>query len=267
MLLLKLVVYLLIIANFGYYVVEDWTAAQHALTDEATWLDILGNYASSLDDFAWIALLLIFELETYWLEDDFNHRPIEALMAALKITFLALILHTSYTYIDSWNAWFDAHPIDGVDNLCQLADQDLSVYRNLGYTTINAETCASIPHDGSLFRYPGEPLVTDATGLAEDKLLRIADLVENLSWLLIVILIQLAVYLQNRGVFSGPSIAVFTWGKLLGYAGVVGASVFWVSKGHIIYAWDEFLWIAGFLLLEANLAQWRSDLQRVQAVP
>ena len=256
----KLAVYLLIIANLSFYVVEDWTAAQYALTADATLLDILGNYASSLDDFAWIGLLLIFEVETWWLEDDFDNRLVEGVMHALKVLFLGMILHTSYTYITSWQSWFNAVPLEGVTDLCSLTSEDLSVYRNLGYTPIDAQSCAGIPHDGKLYRYPGEPLVTDATGLAEDKLLRIADLVENLSWLLIVVLLQAAVHLQNREVYSGPAIAFVTWGKLLGYGGIVVASAFWISKGHYVYAWDEFLWIAGFMLLERNLSAWRSEL-------
>jgi hypothetical protein len=54
------------------------------------------------------------------------------------------------------------------------------------------------------------------------------------------------------------------------YGVIVLASIYWVSLGHWLYAWDEFLWIAGFVAIEINVSEWRDELiedRGVKAAP
>ncbi len=267
MLFIKLVVYSLITVNFSVYVVDDWVAAQHELTDTSGLLDYIYMYTTSLSVFAWLALLLIFEVETYWLEDDFDNPPVEILVTAVKVVLLAMILQASVAFTVAVIEGDNVTAIEGVDNICELVSEDYSFYRNLEYTELTTETCRSITNDGSFYLYPDGQVITDGAGLEEDRILRAVDLIENISWLLIIALVQVAVVMQNRGIYQGAAITWVTRGKLLGYAGIVGCSVVWISKGHYIYAWDEFLWIAGFTILEKNLSQWRAEMAETAELP
>ena len=66
--LIKLVVYGLLLLNFGYYFLEELAIARHTLYAGSTFLDWTSAFATSIDEFAWFALLFLFELETYLLE-------------------------------------------------------------------------------------------------------------------------------------------------------------------------------------------------------
>ena len=67
---IKGVLYALLLANFGYYLVEDWSRASFSLTDAASFYDWMREFNTSLDEVAWFALLLIFEIETYVLDES-----------------------------------------------------------------------------------------------------------------------------------------------------------------------------------------------------
>ncbi|MEO1043618.1 MAG: hypothetical protein AAFX52_15160 [Pseudomonadota bacterium] len=261
MIYLKTAIYLTLIVNLGYYLHEDWSNSQHVLTESSTIVQFLGNYAATLDDLAWILLIFIFDIETYWLEDDFENRLIGAMIVLTKVVLYGLILQTTYSYIVAMIDWYRAVPIDDISDICALSGLDYSLLRNLRYTEITAETCGSIISDGQFFLAHNEPVVTDGAGRAEDKILRIVDIIENLSWLIIIAMTELALRIQNRGVYEGPFVGLTRNAKYLSYAAIVGASVYWAIKGHLVYAWDEFVWIAGFWMLENNLAMWRRDLK------
>ncbi len=67
---IKWIVYTLLIINFFYYVFDDWNRALHTLTASSTLLDWTSEFATSIDESAWFFLLIMFELETYILEDE-----------------------------------------------------------------------------------------------------------------------------------------------------------------------------------------------------
>ena len=261
---LKWIIYGLLFLNLIYYGVEDWTSAQHTLTANATMLQQMSAYAASLDFVGWIVLILIYELETYWLEDDFDNRLLNGLMQTTKIVCYALILQTTYAYLVTAIGFKDVALVQGVTDLCAFAGQDLSFVRNLSYTAITAESCSSIPYSDALYRYPSEPVITDAAGLREEAALSKLDVIENLSWLCVIITTELAVRFQNKGYYDG---LVIVWSKRVKYAAylsIVGAAIYWISKGHYLYAWDEFLWIAGFTALDNNLSAWRDELKEAE---
>jgi hypothetical protein len=44
-------------------------------------------------------------------------------------------------------------------------------------------------------------------------------------------------------------------------------AAYWAYRGHWIFAWDETLWILGFMAISANLSQWRKQLAGVSKNP
>ncbi|MEM6913477.1 MAG: hypothetical protein AAF511_05825, partial [Pseudomonadota bacterium] len=117
-------------------------------------------------------------------------------------------------------------------------------------------------NDGQFFLAHNEPVVTDAAGRSEDRVLRIVDIIENISWLIIIAMTEIALRVQNRGIFEGAYVSITRNAKNASYLAIIIVSVYWALKGHVVYAWDEFVWIAGFWMLESNLAMWRADLRQ-----
>jgi len=258
---LKWIVYALLFTNLIYYGYEDWANAQHTLGENPTFMETLSAYATTLDDIAWIFLIALFEIETYWLGDDFDNKLVGGLIIAAKVFCYTLILQTTYAYLVTLGDMNSIPLGQNLSDLCAVAGQELSFVRNLSYADVNATTCASIPYSNELYLYPHETVITDASGLALEQRFAWIDVVENLSWLLIIILIEMSIQLQNRGHYDTLALK---WSKRLEYAAylaIILAAIHWFIHGHVLYAWDEFVWIAGFAMLDNNLAEWRHDLE------
>lgn len=258
---LKWIIYGLLFINLVYYGYDDWDNAQHTLDSSSTFMDKLGAYATTLDDIAWILLIAIFEIETYWLEDDFDNKAIERSILLAKVICYGFILQTTYSYLVTLGN-VNAIPLDqNLTDLCAMASQDLSFVRNLDYADVTAETCKTIPYTETLFLYPHEPVITDSAGLALESRFSKIDVVENISWLIVIIMIELSIQLQNRGQYDT---SILKWSKRTEYAAylaIILAAIHWGVYGHIVYAWDEFVWIAGFAMLDNNLELWRDELR------
>ena len=60
----KLVVYVLLLINFAFYIVEDWQIAQFTRANGGTFLQWTSAFATSIDELAWFILLfLLHELD------------------------------------------------------------------------------------------------------------------------------------------------------------------------------------------------------------
>lgn len=256
----KWIVYGLLFINFGLYLSKDITAAQHTITAQTTVMGWLAAFAPSMDQFAWVMLIFIYEFETYWLEDDFDNRLVLTFMTIGKVVFAVMILNTVVAYTSLLLEVYKVTPAGAAGELCQFADQGLSFLRNVAYTTITSENCTAISHAGELFRYPKDPVLTDTAGLNEDWWFRFLDLLEAGAWFLILGLTELSVRLLDRGIYKGALTNAEKLLKGLCYSILVGVSAFWVAKTQYMYVWDEFLWIASFLLLEINMSAWRAEL-------
>lgn len=257
---LKWVVYSLLIVNFGLYLAKDITAAQHTITAATPFTGWLTSFAASMDQFAWVALIFIYEIETYWLDDDFNNKLVESLMLAGKVIFAIMILNTIVSYTSLVLDIEKMSLMTPAGGLCGLADQGFAFLRNLAYTPITSESCGTIPYAQELFKDPKDPVITDTVGLAEDSAFRILDLIEAISWFAILGLTELSVRWQDRGIHEGALVNTNRIFKTALYIIIGLVSVFWLLKGHYMYVWDEFLWIASFVALDGNLSAWRDEL-------
>jgi len=48
--------------------------------------------------------------------------------------------------------------------------------------------------------------------------------------------------------------------KFFLYSVLWGAIFYWIYRDHWMFAWDEFVWIAGFMAIEMNVAEWREEI-------
>jgi hypothetical protein len=259
---IKWLVYTLVIINFGFYIRNDLVIAGHTLYSGSSLLEISRAFATTIDESAWIILLLLFELETYLLSDDPLSRAKTLLMQGIRLVCYISLAHTLYAYGVYLAEIYAAVPVEGVTNLCQLIGKDLSYASNLVYSEINSSNCASLSSANQFF-YVDPPtffIVEDAAGLAIEKQLAWIDIFEAIIWLLILLSIEIAVWLQDRNIGQGLIFKTLSITKWCLYSLLWAAAGYWIYRGHYMFAWDEFVWIAGFVAIEMNIVEWRNEI-------
>ena len=264
---IKWSVYALVIINFGFYIRNDWVIAGHTLYAGSSLLEVSRAFATTIDESAWIILLLLFELETYLLSDEPLSRTKTLLMQGVRVVCYISLAHTLYAYGVYLTEIYASVPIEGVTNLCQLIEEDLSYAFNLAYSEINSSNCASLSSANQFF-YVDPPtffIVEDAAGLAIEKELAWIDMFEAIIWLLILLSIEVAVWLQDRNVGQGIIFKGLGIAKLCLYSLLWAAAGYWIYRGHYMFAWDEFVWIAGFVAIEMNIVEWRDEINDAEA--
>lgn len=261
---LKWTVYVLLLLNGSFYLVEEIQMAAHTLKHGASLREWGEAFATTIDNLAWYGLLFMFELETYALEDDAWDRPwVNWTLHGVRLVCYVMLLHTVVARSTALNDAWNAPPLEGVTNVCQVADDGLSWGYNFDYQDITRENCAALSDDDRFYRL--DPLViSDTEGWTMEKRQTAVDFSDAIVWLLVIFAIELAVWLQNRRVTSGWVMAVSHSARVL-YALLFAHAAWWVYTGHYVYAWDQTLWILGFWAIERNLAEWREDIETGQS--
>ncbi len=263
--LIKIIVYSLLLVNFGFYFLEDLQISYHTLRHGGTFLDYTGAFAPSLDTFAWLTLLALFELETYLLsEETFTPRRLMA-MHGIRILCYLFLFHTLFAYASAGIDLVGLTPMQETDSLCQLAGRELSFGENLEYTLVDPQSCTELSTATEFYLIENDSVVTDPRGLQIERELVWLDLIEAVTWLVILLCIEVIVRLQDRGKTHGITIRSATGIKFVLYALLWGAAAYWVYRGHHMFAWDEALWILGFFAIEMNISDWKKEIQSADA--
>ena len=92
------------------------------------------------------------------------------------------------------------------------------------------------------------------------------DLFEASVWLLIVFLIEFIVWLQERGITSGPLLRGANYASTFLYLILISMAAYWGWLSHWLYVWDELLWIGGFVAIVMNMSDWRDEIDAEQAL-
>lgn len=258
---LKWIVYALLVLNFGYYLFDDWRAAQSTLLPGASFLEITGSFATTFDELGWFVLLFLLEIETYWIEDDTERGLLFWLIQVVRVLCYIVVFHTLYAFVVYVIELGNATVLTDLGGLCAVVGEDLSFTRNLLYELVNVDNCASLSAESEIYRFYGEPVVSDASGYQMAVRHAWADVVEIAGWLTISLLITFVMMLQNQGIYESPWIRGADRLQIVVYVIIAGTALYWAVYGYYVYTWDILLWIGGFAAIDANLAQWRDELE------
>lgn len=256
---LKLVVYALLLVNFVHYIGNDIEQAQHTFHSGWRWYDWTSNFATTLDELGWFTLLFLLELETYVLSDDAFTRSRVIAMNLIRLICYVVIGHAVFAFGEYLVDLADAiHHVD--TTLCAFAGDGLSFTRNLTYWELDASNCTSLSAGNEFYVFSQGQVISDAAGMTVELELAWADLVEVVVWLFILFFIELRIRLQDRGISSSRllSFATTTKGALYGVLWCLAG--YWAYRGHWIFAWDEALWILGFMAIGMNLSDWQKEI-------
>jgi hypothetical protein len=258
--LFKYAVYLLLIVNIFLFLDEEWTAAPHRFVDGVSLGNIIEGFAATIDTTAWVILLLMFELETYVLADDQFTRRVTLLMHGARALCYGFIVYAFYGYLTKLLFLFGITPAVEIANLCALAGDQWAYAVDLDeYELITAGNCAGFSSAAEFYRFPGMSAVVDAAGRTDIVRLAWVDVINAGVWLGVVLLLEIDVRLQERGLLGGLALRLSNAGKYLMYTVLFLAAVYWGWKGDFVDFWDAFLWLVAFVFIEMNVLEWRQE--------
>ena len=263
--LFKYAVYALLTANVFIFFVEEHAAAQLQFADGLQLGQWIEAYVATIDTAAWVILLLMFELETYVLDDDQLTPPVVTGLHALRVVSYSFVVYSFYGYVVNLIFTSGATLLPGVDDLCTLVADNWSYAVDLDeYELLTAANCGSYSQAAQFLQLPGMPAVVDDAGLTEIYRLAWVDVINAAVWILVVIVLEIDVWLQENDRLVGVAASISTVTKFILYATLFLAAVYWWFKGDFVDFWDAFLWLVAFIFIERNVVQWRDEAAAAQ---
>ena len=127
-------------------------------------------------------------------------------MLVVRLCCYGFLAHTLYAYIFYAYELSQAQVVEGVSNLfVKWSDRMFPMPTTWFTQEISADNCANLS-SANQFLYIDPPtffIVQDLAGLRIEKQLIWVDIVEAITWLLILATIEVTVYLQDRGIVKG----------------------------------------------------------------
>jgi hypothetical protein len=257
---IKYAVYLSLTINFVVYVRDDYLAWQSSLPPDAPLADILSTFSTTIDTAAWMGLILLFELETYALPDHvFNRWVVSGMRLARAICYITLT-YAAYGYTSEALENYKVEEIPSITNACQFAGQSISMQMDtIAYEEITKENCSSISDRNTFYRIDDDISVIDESKLEHVQMMGWVDICNAFFWIFVVLLIEIEILLQINDRFASGVLGVVRQVKTSFYLVLIINGLIWFFTNYYIYAWDAFLWIFGFWVIELNLAEWEQD--------
>lgn len=246
--------------NVYLFFAEEWAAATHRFIDGVSAENVIEGFAASIDTAAWVVLLLMFELETYVLDDKQITRHVETILHGMRAACYAIIIYAFYGYITKLAFLLGSLPLDGVSELCALADSGWSYAIDLDeYENLTAANCAQLSQSNAFIQFSGIDAIVDRSGFTDIVRLAWTDVINAGVWLLVVLVLEIDVRLQERNMLHGRALKLSTAAKYLLYSILFLAAVYWGVKGDFVDFWDAFLWLVAFIFIELNVFEWRQE--------
>jgi len=265
--LFKYSVYAFLAFNVYLFWQEEFAAASLQFGDSIALADFIEAYVATIDTAAWVVLLLMFELETYVLDDShFTPRVVWGLhgLRALCYTF---ILYSVYGYIANLMFVTDVQVLSGIAEICSLLPGSWSWAVTLDqYEAITASNCAGLSDAGTYYSFNGMSAIVDSAGLGEIQRLAWADVINGITWVLVVVVLEIDVRLQEQNLLRGAALRASQAAKFLLYSILLLAAIYWTFEGGFVDSWDAWLWLVAFVFIELNVFEWRHEEQQSAAV-
>ena len=257
--LFKYAVYILLTLNIYLFYVEELAVAALQFPDGVPLGSLREAYSATIDTAAWVVLLLMFELETWVLEDRHFTRPVTWSLHGLRALCYVLIALMVVGYYDVMLTVSDTRVLEGVTDLCSVPPETWSWAAAFDeYIPITAANCATLS-DARTFEYFRElPVIVDAAVKTEIVRLAWVDVINSTVWLLVVLVLEIDVRLQERNLLEGAVLALSKAAKVVLYSILFLAAVYWGIKGDFVDFWDAFLWLVAFVFIEMNIFEWRA---------
>ena len=262
----KLLVFMALLVNLWLFAHEDARTATVRLPEGVDGLTaFIEIYAQTIDSASWLLLLFLFELETSYLPDAYlRRRRIKWSLHGLRGLGALVLLNSVIGYTEKYETYLAASVLQ--QHACDLVGQGWSVLTSLDeFVPLAAENCQSIALAAPSL--PELRVVAPLDVLAEAQQLAFVDVVNAMAWVMVVVLLELDVRLQLRGLLKGWILRVSGGLKAITYATLLAAAVYWGLQGPLVDFWDAFLWLVAFVFIEMNIFQWQREVSELERTP
>lgn len=257
---LKYSIYLLIIYNVLYFTFEDYMASSHRFRDGVSLSNFTDAFAQAVDSLAWLVLLLMLELETWVVDDKKLKGWLRWTINGAAAVCYFLIIKAFIGYYGKLVFVLSFSPAD-IANACDAVGTHLSYMAGLDtYATLAADSCAKVGAAPYFVNGP-DSIIASNKIYTDAILLGYTEVINAGTWLLIVLVLWIDVYLQMRGALTSRLYRINVWIKGVLYSILVIAAIIWGLYGDFIDFWDAFIWIVAFVFIELNLFQWHEETE------
>jgi hypothetical protein len=256
----KYFVFLLLGANIFLFLGEEWEAARHLMAGEPSLNELVPLFAQTIDTVAWVALLLLFELETFVIPEERIRGRLKLALHGVRAFCYLFIVYAFYGYLSKYLALLETIPI-AVPDACALAGAASYLLGGDEFVAVSADNCLALPFAPEMHELISfeERIVADTANLVEAQRLALTDVINAGDWLIVVMLLEIDVRLELRGLLSGWRRWSSEGTKVLLYAVLLGCAIYWWLEGSFLDFWDAFLWLIAFVFIELNLFEWHDQ--------
>ena len=256
----KYAVYVFLAMNVYWFFDEEFLAAKVQFPSGVSFGDIIEAYAATIDTLAWVILLLMFELETYVLDDSHLTRGKTWTLQGVRLFCYGFIVYAFYGYIINVDFLYAVSPSATITDLCALPAGEWSYAIDLDeYELITAANCQTFSTADAFLQFPNMAAVVDATGLSALFGLAWIDVINAGVWLLVVLVLEIDVRLQENNRYEGLALHASNVIKVVLYGTLLYAAIYWGIKGDFVDFWDAFLWLVAFVFIELNVFEWHEE--------
>ncbi|WNC68869.1 hypothetical protein RI845_01645 [Thalassotalea nanhaiensis] len=256
----KYLIYLLLAYNLVLFYQEESLASEVTFAAGFSLANIVEAFSATVDTAAWVLLLLLFELETYTIEDEQITGWTKRAMHGFRVFCYFFIVYALYGYIVKLGLTFNFSTSD-ITDLCSI-NGDWKYMETLNeYVQISKQNCADYALTNGHFLTHGKfNVISNADDLFMTQALAWVDVINATAWLVVVMMLEYDVRVQ-----LGQYSSLF-WEKysrvMKGsvYLVLFVASVYWGFEGNFVDFWDSFLWLVAFFLIELNIFEWQADI-------
>ena len=254
----KYTIYILLAYDAILFFQQDLAASAQTFGDTVTWRNVIEAYSATFDTAAWVLLLLLFELETAIIPDHLLKGRLKWLLKGLAGICYFFIVYSFYGYCYKYGVITNLVPFD-IDDVCSLIGTDFTyVFELDDYLSLDQAACTAM-NGQQVMQISGTQIIAVEPALGEAIGLAIVDVVNAFTWLIIVVLLELEVFLQLKDKLSDRMMFAAKYTKGFFYLILFVCAAYWGVKGSFLDFWDAFLWLVAFIFIELNIFQWHSE--------
>ena len=257
--LFKYTIYILLAVDVVLFFLDDWAASSFVFAQGVAFGDIINAFVATIDTAAWVLLLLLFELETWVLDDNQIKGLTKWLLHGIRVVCYAIIIYSFFGYIMHG---FDLYVFAAIDsrNVCDLMSTYPSFMTDLDeFSSLTRENCHTLSGGSTLLANADTHILTNTEALNSALTLAWTDIINSGTWLAVVAVLEIDVHLQLAGKHRDKFAKMNTAIKTLLYITLFGVAAFWGYAGSFLDFWDAFLWLVAFIFIELNIFEWQSE--------
>ena len=256
----KYSIYILLTYDAFLFFEGDLIASAETFGETITWRNVIEAYSATFDTVAWVALLLLFELETAVIPDHLLKGGLKWVLKGLSALAYFFIVYSFYGYCVKYGVITDLQPFNIAD-VCSLAGTDFTWVVTLDeYLPLDQAACTAL-NGQPLLQITGTDIIGTESAIHDATLLAIIDIVNALVWLIVVALLEIEVFLQLKDQLTDKLMVAFKYTKGFFYAVLFFCAAYWGYASSFLDFWDAFLWLVAFIFIELNIFQWHSETE------